>query len=249
MASLGAAIHLSKSRASILGMIGAASLMCVAAPSAKAADFTPVFTLPNPPNTITPDSTIRVLGYQFVTTIDRQVKSVGIYQQSLTDHTVGIWEFPPLGASPILLNQLQILAPAFNEGCNLYQSFCWVNFPTTNLSASKNYAIATTWGAGESLPAKLNPTDGIATINVTGFSLNNTALTIDPPLPPTFLVDLTPYVPTDTAPADNKGYYAVNLSFDAAPSTSQVPAPLPLLGAAAAFGMSRKIRRRISAAS
>jgi len=246
MASLGAAIQLFKSRASILGIVGAASLLCVAAPSAKAADFTPVFTLPNSPNTITPDSTIRVLGYQFVTTIDRQVKSVGIYSPTATGHTVGIWEFPPLGAPPILLNQLQV--PAGNS-CNLYESFCWVNFPTTNLSATKNYAIATTWGAGESLPAKLNPTDGIATINVTGFSLNNTALTIDPPLPPTFLVDLTPYVPTDTAPADNKGYYSVNISFDAAPSTSQVPAPLPLFGAAAAFGMSRKIRRRITAAS
>jgi hypothetical protein len=245
MASLGAATHLSKPKASILGMIGAASLLCVAAPSAKAADFTPVFTLPSTPNTITPDSTIRVFGYQFVTTIDRQVKSVGIYSPTSTGHTVGIWEFPPLEASPILLNQLQV--PAGNS-CNLYQSFCWVNFPTTNLSASKNYAIGATWGA-ESMPAKLNPTDGIATINVPGFSLNNTAVTIDPPLPPTFLVDLTPYVPSGTAGGDDKGYYNVNLSFDAAPSTSQVPAPLPLFGAAAAFGMSRKIRRRITAAS
>jgi hypothetical protein len=246
MASLGAATHLSKPKASILGMIGAASLLCVAAPSAKAADFTPVFTLPNPPNTITPDSTIRVFGYQFVTTIDRQVKSVGIYSPTATGHTVGIWEFPPLGASPILLNQLQV--PAGNS-CNLYQSFCWVNFPTTNLSASKNYAIAATWGASEPIPAQLNPTVGDATINVANFSLNNTAVTINPPLPSTYLVDLTPYVPAGTSGTDNKGYYTVNLSFDSAPSTSQVPAPLPLFGAAAAFGMSRKIRNRIRAAS
>ena len=243
MASFGAAIHLSKSKTSILGIIGAASLLCVAAPSAKAA-FTPAFTLPNSPNTITPDSTVRVFGYHFITSIDRQVKSVGIYSQTATDHTIGIWDFSL--PTPSLVYQQPVLAA---NGCNLYQSFCWVDIPSTTLSASKDYVIAATWGASEPIPAQLGPSAGDATINIADFSLGITAVTINPPLPPSFLVDLTPYVPAGTSGTDDKGYYTVNLSFDAAPSTSQVPAPLPLFGAAAAFGMSRKIRRRISAAS
>jgi hypothetical protein len=226
-------------------MLGAASLMSLAVLSEKAAAFTPAFTLPNPPNTITPDSTIRVFGFHFTTTIDRQVKSVGIYSPTATDHTFGIWDFSL--PTPSLVYQQQVPVA---DGCNLYESFCWVNIPTTTLSASKDYVIAATWGASEPFPAQLNSTVGNPTVNIASFSLDNTArIVAGQSLPPTFLVDLTPYVPTGTSGFDNKGYYTVNLSFDAAPSTSQVPAPLPLLGAAAAFGMSRKIRRRISAAS
>jgi hypothetical protein len=246
MASLGAAIHLCKSRASILGLLGAASLMSFAVLPEKAAAFTPVFTLPNPPNALTVDSTIRVFGFHFTTSIDRQVRSVGIYSPTATDHTIGIWDFSL--PTPSLIYQQQV--PVAN-GCNLYESYCWVNIPSTNLSASKDYVIASTWGASEPFPFQLNTTVGIPTVNVASFSLDNTARIVSgQPLPPTFLVDLTPYVPTGTSGFDDKGYYTVNLSFDTfSPSPSQVPAPLPLFGAAAAFGMSRKIRRRISAAS
>lgn len=43
--------------------------------------------------------------------------------------------------------------------------------------------------------------------------------------------------------------YAIpsNISFDLVPDPSPVPGPLPLLGAAAAFGWSRRIRRRLKA--
>ena len=244
MAWLGTTIHRSKSKTSIIGMIGAASLLCVAVPSAKAA-FTPAFTLPSTPNKITPDSTIRVFGYHFTTTIDRQVKSVGIFSPTSTDHTIGIWDFSL--PTPSLVYQQQVRAA---DGCNLYQSFCWVNTPSTALSASKDYVIAATWGASEPFPAQLNSTVGLPTVNVTNFSLDNSArIASGQPLPPSFLVDLASYAPTGTSSFDDKGYYTVNLSFDTFSPPSQVPAPLPLLGAAAAFGMSRKIRRRISAAS
>jgi hypothetical protein len=242
MASLGAAIHLCKSRASILGLLGAASLMSFAVLPEKAAAFTPVFTLPNPPNTITPGSSIRVFGFNFTTSLARTIKSVGIYSQTSSDHTIGIWDFT---AAPVLLYQQQVPK---SDPCNLYQSFCWVNIPDLLLSTTKNYAIAATWGSGEPVPAQVSPGD--IQVNVSQFSLNDTARIVPgDPLPSSYLVDLTSYPPTGISNIDNKGYYSVNLSFDAAPSTSQVPAPLPLFGAAAAFGMSRKIRRRITAAS
>jgi len=244
MARLGSAIHLSKSKTSILGMVGAASLLCVAAPSARAAGFTPVFTLPSSPNTITPGSSIRVFGYNFTTSLARTIKSVGIYSQTSTDHNIGIWDFT---AAPVLLYQQQILK---SVPCNLYQSFCWVNIPDLLLSTTKNYAIAATWGSSEPIPAQLIPSD--IQLNVSQFSLNDTARIVPgDPLPSSYLADLTSFPPDGTSVTDNKGYYSVNLSFDSYSSgpSSQVPAPLPLLGAAAAFGMSRKIRRRISAGS
>jgi len=244
MAWLGAAILRSMSRKSALGLLGAASLVSLAAPSVKAATFTPVFTLPNSPNTITPGSSIDVFGYNFTTSLARTIKSVGIYSQTTRDHTIGIWDF---SAAPVLLYQTQILK---SNPCNLYQSFCWVSIPDLPLSTTKNYAIAATWGSSEPVPAQLTPSD--IQLNVSQFSLNDTATTlIGDPLPPSYLVDLSTYPPDGTSVTDNKGYYSVNLSFDTyspGPS-SQVPAPLPLFGAAAAFGMSRKIRRRISAAS
>jgi len=244
MAKLGAVIHLSKSKTLMLGMVGAASLLCVAAPSAKAAGFTPVFTLPSSPNTITPGSSIRVFGYNFTTSLARTIKSVGVYSQTSTDHNIGIWDFT---ASPVLLYQQQVLK---SDPCNLYQSFCWVNIPDLLLSTTKNYAIAATWGSSEPVPAQVSPSDIL--LNVSQFSLDDTARIVPgDPLPSSYLADLTSYPPTGISNVDNKGYYSVNLSFDSYSSSpsSGVPAPLPLFGAAAAFGMSRRIRRRISAAS
>jgi hypothetical protein len=243
MASLGAAIHLSKSRTSILGMLGAASLMSLAVLSEKAAAFTPAFTLPSSPNTITPGSNIRVFGYNFSTSLARTIKSVGIYSQTSNDHTIGIWDFT---AAPVLLYQQQVPK---SDPCNLYQSFCWVNIPDLLLSTTKNYAIAATWGSSEPIPAQVSPGD--IQLNVSQFFLNDTARIVPgDPLPPSYLVDLTSYPPGGTSITDNKGYYSVNLAFESySLPPSQVPAPLPLFGAAAAFGMSRKIRRRISAAS
>jgi len=246
MASLGAAIQLCKSRASILGMLGAASLMSLAVLSEKAAAFTPVFSFaPNPPQTIPSPANIRVFGYHFATQIDRNLKSVGIYSDTQTDHSVAIWDFTN-PTTPSLLWQQQV--PKTNQ-CNLFESFCWFNVTPLPLKANVDYVIATTWGSSEPVPGGLSPS--ALTLNINQFGLNNSARVTSPPdaLPSSFLTDLTPYPPTGTSNSADKGYFTANFSLDTYQAPSQVPAPLPLFGAAAAFGMSRKIRRRITAAS
>jgi hypothetical protein len=230
------------SKTSILGIVGGATLLSLVAPlSVMAKSFTPVFTLDSS-NAITPPQSISIYGYNFVTEIDRTIKSVGIYSKTDTPHTIGIWDFST--NAPTLLLQKQI--PNVDK-CNLYQSFCWFDVPNQSLQANKSYVIAATWGSGELIPAQINPSNVF--VNVNNFKLNDTATTdVGDPDPSTYLVDLTNFAPTGIASSDDKGYYTANLSFDEAP-TSQTPAPLPLLGATAAFGLSRKIRRRITASS
>jgi hypothetical protein len=242
MASLGAAIHLSKSKASILGMIGVSSIVAISLASpAKASGFIPSFSfITTPPSSINVD--LGVYGYHFETEIDRPIKSIGIYKNSSTDHTVGLWDFS--GASPVLLWQQQILS---TDPCQQNGLYCWFNVSDKALTANKDYVIAATWGNGDAAPAQVSPSNLTAVPN---FKLGNTAASPLNNAPSSYLVDLTGFPPTDYVGGDDKGYYVANLSFTSFTSDpSQVPAPLPLFGAAAAFGMSRKIRRRITAAS
>lgn len=47
----------------------------------------------------------------------------------------------------------------------------------------------------------------------------------------------------------NGGVQSVNFRVNTSDTSSAVPGPLPVLGAAAAFGFSRKVRNRIKAAA
>jgi len=54
-----------------------------------------------------------------------------------------------------------------------------------------------------------------------------------------------PIDPTDNL--DNNGYFNANMSFASVPPPATVPGPLPLLGAAVGFSLSRRLRKRIQA--
>jgi hypothetical protein len=218
--------------------------------SAQAATFTPNFSFVNyPAQALDPGPAIDVLGYHFSSSISRSVKSLGIFKNpgsDIDDHTIGIWDFST-NPKQLLYSQ-QITA---NTQCTLFQSYCWFNIPDLQLNAVTDYVVAATWGGNENLPFQINPAAQLTSIPQ--YTLGKTAVLPGPSLPPSYLVDIANYVPTAESNGDESGFYSVNLSFNSypsdPPSPSQVPAPLPLFGAAAAFGMSRKIRRRISAAS
>jgi hypothetical protein len=92
------------------------------------------------------------------------------------------------------------------------------------------------------------PKDDIDVL-ISGFKLNKTASTMQGAVPgPNLLVDLNnpDYVPTESSFMLEKGFITLNLSFETSSRTLQAPGPLPLIGAAAAFGWSRKIRSRIN---
>jgi hypothetical protein len=227
-------------------LLGASSFVAVTyVPQAQAANFEPAFSFVQyPVKTLDPGPTIDVLGYHFETEFSRPVKSIGIFRNpnppSNKNHSIGIWDF---SVNPKqLIFQQQITE---NTQCTVLQSYCWFNISDLSLKANIDYVIASTWGENDPLPFEIPSTDLSLASN---FMLGTTAeLPSGATAPQSFLVDLNGYVPTQISSGSENGFYSVNLSFESFPSNpSKVPAPLPLLGVAAAFGMSRKIRRRIS---
>jgi hypothetical protein len=105
------------------------------------------------------------------------------------------------------------------------------------------YAIATIWGE-EEVPAMIEPGD--VTIVYPGFSVGDNAY-FSSPLN-NLNEDLTGIAPDVSDTVTMKSFFTANLSFETY-GTVKTPSPLPLIGAAAAFGWSRKIRRRINTSS
>jgi len=252
MNPIAAAISRTASKKFFCASLTAASVFSIVwASNAQAATFTPNFSFVNyPAQALDPGPAIDVLGYHFSSSISRSVKSIGIFQNPGTsnnsDHTIGIWNFSSNPAQ--LIYSQQVTA---STQCSLFQSYCWFNIPDLQLNAADDYVVAATWGGNQNLPFQITPVTQLTSISQ--FSLGKTAVLPGPSLPSSYLVDIANYVPTAESNGDESGFYSINLSFDSYPSNppspSQVPAPLPLFGAAAAFGMSRKIRRRISSAS
>jgi hypothetical protein len=253
MNPIAAAISRTASKKFFCASLTAASVFSIGwTSSAQAAAFVPNFSFLNyPAQALDPGAPIDVLGYEFtLTNASRSIKSLGIFQNpgvpNNNDHTIGIWDF---STNPqTLLYSQQITA---STSCTLFESYCWFNVPTLPLQINTPYVIASTWGGNQSLPFQVIPASQLSIISQ--FSLGANRVLPGTPSLPSYLVDIANYVPTATSNGDNFGFYSVNLSYDTypsnPPSSSEVPAPLPLFGAAAAFGMSRKIRRRISAAS
>jgi len=240
-----------------LGVAGSASLLVFSqVPSAKALPETgPAIGFNKPPTEGKPDLPPYVLGYHFTTDFDRKLLRLGIYKplqggvhlKSQNDHSVGIWNF-----SDSLAPRL-VWSKDFSNGLSCDETlpyFCWhdiVDGP--ELIQNLDYVAAVTWG-NESSPVKM-PEDDVDVL-ISGFKLNTTASTVQGAVPgPNLLVDLNnpDYIPTESSYMLEKGFIALNLSFERSSQTPQVPGPLPLLGAAAAFGWTRKIRRRINAST
>ena len=233
-----------------LGVAGSASLLVFSEiPSAKALPETgPAFDFNKAPTERKVNDPPYVLGYHFTTDFDRKLVRLGIYKptqtgvhlKSVDDHTVGIWDFTD-SINPSLVWQQQF---SESENCAEDTYFCWYDISNgPQLTRNVDYVAAATWG-DEFSPVEVPKED--VDIRIKGFKLMETAATQQGAVPD-LLIDLDAedyYAPTvNTAP--QKGFMTVNLSFETVP-TVQTPGPLPLIGAAAAFGWSRKIRRRIN---
>jgi hypothetical protein len=159
---------------------------------------------------------------------------------------LGIWEIKdPLSPSPTydLLFQTVITTKGECQG-----DFCWhpaSAFPSPNnlpdIKAGTLYAIATVWGS-DPVPANIETYE--IDIIAPGFNVDSNVLTS---YGLTLNEDLTLNPPDDIDRGVKKAFFTANLSFEG--DTVKTPSPLPLIGAAAAFGWSRKIRRRINSSS
>ena len=237
-------------------MLGATSLLCLApVPSALAQTYVPAFTLnPEPPDlgSLPAPNKNRVLGYHFNIDKEKKIKAFGIYVPTATSHTIGIWDANNYSnSSPYLDDLIWQTQISKASSCNTIGSYCWfdiLNGPT--LKADYNYVVAATWGKDEKVPYKF---DNVSSKPSPGFRFGDAANTEFPIS--SLVVDFSdPAIAADYTPngSDNTkiGFLSVNLSFETTtPTSAQVPAPIPMFGVAAAFGWSRKIRRRINSSS
>jgi len=169
-----------------------------------------------------------VLGYHFVTELDRRLTRIGIYkptqanesttprvnQPSALNHSVGIWDFTN-GGSPVLIWQQDFMASSpcvADTTSTVAPYYCWFDItggPT--LDADVDYVVAATWD--ELSPVSV-PREGVDLI-IDSFKLNETAATQQGAVPD-MLIDLdseTYYAPTiSTAP--QKGFLTVNMELE-----------------------------------
>ena len=235
-------------RRCVPGLLAAASLLCLApVTSAQAETYIPAFTFTNsPPTTNKVLGDGNVLGYHFSTNINRTIKGVGIYNTAPLNNSLGIWNFTVNPYAPIFQVVLVSKGDCASDG------FCWLSAASLGtipeLFPGNDYVIAAAWGQ-EPVPIGIETTG--LNLEATDFSVERNAF-VDGILP-NLDADLSAdpdYSPINTSPADLKGFFTANLSFETySPSSVKVPAPLPLIGVAAAFGWSRTIRRRISSSS
>jgi hypothetical protein len=223
--------------------LSAASVLCLAgAPAAQAATYVPAFTFKN--TTLTYDDKL-LLGYSFSSSSAKKIKAIGVYKTitSPPNNSLGIWDFSNPD-TPDLLFQTVITTKGECES-----DFCWhpaSAFPSPNnlpdIKADTLYVIATAWGS-DPVPANIETSE--ITLISPGFNVGNNAL-LDYSLI-SLNENLALRAPNTSDPSVKKSYFTANLSFES--DTVKTPSPLPLIGAAAAFGWSRKIRRRINPSS
>jgi len=229
--------------------------------AAQAGSVRPSFTLtPSPPaaSNLLNIGADYVLGYHFNIDLESKLNSVGVFVPTSTSHTIGIWDAATYTvANPVLGPLLWQKQISDTNTCQTISSYCWFSMADGPvLKANYNYVVAATWGS-ENVPLKLDPSTvtinpgNSSTIPTIGFGRVANSQEVFAGLNVDFSNSLTAstYTPNDSDVTSGVGFLTVNLSFENSTPSTQTPAPLPLFGAAAAFGFSRKIRRRISSAS
>lgn len=232
--------------------LSAASLLMVApVPSAQAATtYVPSFSF-DPPTSWTPPAPSfpsyadnYVLGYHFITDIDRTIKGIGIYNTISTplNNSLAIWNWTLNKVTPIFQTFLTSKGDCTGDYCWLPAS-SFTGLPV--LKPTNDYVIAVAWPKNDPVPTGIDTTNFM--LKYPGFEVLDNAYNFTSPLT-NLNADLANFPPNETNTADKKSFLTANLSFETF-DTVQTPAPLPLIGLGAALGWSRKIRRRINLSS
>lgn len=158
-----------------------------------------------PPNTVQVLGTGNVLGYHFLTSINRTLEAIGVYKDSPNLNSIGIWDWDIDPFTPIF--------QFIHDTSNTFTDdgfYHWYTIPgLPSLISGHDYVIAAAWGQ-EPVPAGMNPGDFNIAAN---FALNNNAYAID--VLPSLNADLSDpdYAPIETNSADKKSFLTTNLKF------------------------------------
>jgi len=166
--------------------------------------------------------------------------------QTGKSYTVKLWSYVNSGLAPD--DYTEIASAAFTGGntYTLENDYYWQTLASPKTLADSDpsdeangYFITAIGDFSESTNNKLQFIGGSAIFDSRIVTLGNgfsTSGSYGYPLPTDF-----------DATVDKDGYFNANLSFAPIPPASKVPGPLPLLGAAAGFSWSRRLRMRVHA--
>jgi len=202
----------------------------------------------------------KTLGYQFNTMVDQVIDGIGIYDADNNGlqqfHKVGLWLKNWQGIFQ-LMRQVSFDPNAGTTCTSDGSLWCWLPIPLTPMKKG-DYMIGATWdssvpdvlafntpppGPGQSYKTyeQLNflfPVRSNIDILDTDFGIVCT----DPMPLDADMNDICAF-PLERVDVDAGGYFSSVVSFYS--PVNEVPAPLPVFGAAALFGWKRKIRQRL----
>ena len=206
----------------------------------------PAITVPNATQSPYPGTNPASFGYFIDATTPFFLDGLGFSSQQgwptgSSPYTVTLWSFKNGGYDP--LDYTQIASATFTPGTPyhfqdnyFWQSFAPIYLPGTYIDTDpgnlKGYVIAAI-GDFSNLPGNVQFEGGTATVS-SKFVLGGNGFN-DSGDPSGFYP-----IPIADGGVGINGYFNPNLSY--------VPGPLPILGAASAFGMARRMRRRVNSA-
>lgn len=211
-------------------------------------DYIPAYTTTNSTGGSTPNNTPSSFGFYFDSKTTEPLNALGFSSQAAwgngTSYQVKLWYYNNGGANPT--DYTEIATKTFTHGLaySFQDGYFWQNVnPTiplldtfTNDPNDLEGYVITTIGDFSNSAGNVEFEGGTATfnpkfvVNATSASGFNDA------------TDTNGFYPVPVYPGSvgSNGYFNANLSL--------VPGPLPVLGAAAGFGWSRRLRKRIRAA-
>ena len=245
-------LHLKKLRISALsGFLFTAGLVFSApmprADAFSASDITPIYLSPGdetPINVNAPTGSTS-FGYFFDLTVGtKALNALGLaaqdpFSQGTGAYDVTLWKYITVGTvtSYTQLASVNFTAGCVNTTCTTKNNFLWLEVPLLYLDETasdpnQGYAVTAVGDFSSTTGASIF-IDGLGTFDTTanydGGGYNYSA-GLDYPIPVGDPSDIT----------TGSGFYNSNISL------FEVPGPLPVMGAAAAFGWSRRLRRRIN---
>jgi hypothetical protein len=208
--------------------------------------YNPAVTVPTAAGNYYPGANPSSFGYFFDAKTPVLIDGIGFSSQpgwpgGSSQYTVTLWSFKNGGGSP--LDYTEIVSKTFTPGVSydFDTNYFWQSLPPIYLPGTytntdpnnlKGYVIAAI-GNFSNAPGNVEYEGGVATVAdrfvLGGNGFNDSS-------------DLSGFypIPIGDGGVGIDGYFNPNLSY--------VPGPLPIFGVASAFGMARRMRRRVNSA-
>jgi len=218
---------------------------------AKAQLYPPAYTTTNSSGAHQPTNTPSSFGFFFDVAGGADVYGLGFAAQTAwgngAQYTVNLWSFDNGGQDPADYTEIAKVTFTAGSSYTLENEYFWQTLAgsplfladtfATDPTSQKGYVIAAV-GDFSDVPGNVQFETGTASFDPrivnAGNGFNQDGFQFYP-------------IPIGDGGVGLNGYFNANMSFAPIPPASSVPGPLPLLGAAAGFSWTRRLRKRVHA--